>query len=136
MTDAAATAVLTIAVPNATHSGVLKLTVFGVLGAGGGVGASESSHTITQDIAFTRVTDAVLVATQSTSYHSAIATVGAGATATTAVSVPTISGAADAAETITIRCTITKSAGASDNHTLTVIGELLSMNAGLSIAAA
>lgn len=128
--NATSTAVFTISVPNDTHSALLQIKLCGTLGAGGAEGEAESTAILTQDIAITRVAGQGLVLTQSGDALTAVAIVGAGEVVVPEINT-VISGGATASQAITLRCKLSRGAGTSTNHTLTVVGELVSVNAGI-----
>lgn len=133
--DATPTATFTVTIPNAAHSGMLKVTLVGSLGAGGAIGANEANATISYDIAIARTAGVNAVATISTAYGSAASAVAGAATVTVTAAVSAISGAVGATNTFTVNVTITKSGGSSANHTCLCYGRLMNANAtGITIA--
>jgi hypothetical protein len=133
--DATGTAVLTVTIPNAAHSASLKVTLVGSLGAGGAIGANEASGTVSYDIGIARTAGVATVATVSTAYGSAMASVAGAATITVTAVASAMAGAVGATQTFTVNVTITKGSGASANHTCRVLAELINANAtGLTIA--
>ena len=135
ISDATGTATFTVTIPNAAHSGSLKVTLVGSLGAGGAIGANEASATIAYDIAITRTAGVATVATISAAYGSAASAVAGAATVTVTAVVSGMTGAVSATQTFTVNVTITKSGGSSDNHTCLCFGELLNANVtGVTIA--
>lgn len=107
--NASATSFIRVTSPNVTGGAFIHLTAVGTLGDG------DSSHTVSYSVAISRITDADTKAVASAAGHS-VKTTGAGADATTAVSVTAMTGAAGAAQTFDLQITVTRSAGASDNH--------------------
>lgn len=133
--DGAATAVLTITVPNAAHSGTVRVCLVGSLGAGGAIGANEASASISYDIAITRTAGVNAVAAISAAYGSSGSAAVAGAdTCTVTAAVSAVSGAVGATNTFTVNVTVARGGGASTNHTCQVLGEIVNANAsGISI---
>jgi len=133
--DATLTTVWTITVPNAAHSAKIRVTLVGSLGAGGAIGANEASATNTYDIVVTRTAGVNAVAAISTVYGAAASAVAGAATVTAVLTVGAVSGAVGASNTFPVQVTITKSGGASANHTCQAIAEVLNANAtGVTIA--
>ena len=135
ITDAAATDTITVTVPNAAHSAMLKLTLKGSLGAGGAIGANEATGTISYDVAIARTAGVATVATFSAAYGSATSAVAGAATITITAAASAMTGAVGATQTFTVQVTITKGSGASDNHTCQVLAEIINANAtGVTLA--
>lgn len=133
--DNVATTVLTITVPNAAHSAVIRVTACGVLGAGGAIGAGEANASNSYDITVVRTAGVNAVADISTAWGVNAAAVAGAATCTAALTVAAVSGAVGATNTFPVQITIVKSGGASDNHTAFLTAEVLNQNAtGVSIA--
>lgn len=133
--DATATAVFTVTVPNAAHSANVEVTLNGSLGAGGAIGANEATGSIKYNVSIARTAGVNAVATISTAYGSTTSSVAGAATITVTGDLSAISGAVGATNTFTIRVTITKGSGSSDNHTCTAHAVLLNANAsGVTIA--
>lgn len=135
-TDNAAKAVLTFTVPNSAQSASFLVTVVGTLGAGGAIGANESTRSATYRVDITRTAGVNAVATISSVYtQAAAATVAGGADITTVAALSAISGAVGATNTFTVDATLTKASGASDNHTALVNLTLLNANSsGITVA--
>ena len=128
--NAVATAVLTVTIPNASHSGVLRVRLAASLGAGGAIGANEASAGIAYDIAFARTPGVNAVAAIAAAVGSTGSAAVAGAdTITVTAAVSAVSGAVGASNSFTINVTITRGGGGSSNHTCQVIAELLNANA-------
>jgi hypothetical protein len=133
--DATATAVFTVTVPNAAHSAALLVTVVGSLGAGGAIGANEATATNSYLISLTRTAGVDTDKDVSSAYGAAASAVVGAATVTATVDTSALTGAVGATQTFTVRVTITKSGGASDNHTCLAQARLLNANAsGVTIA--
>lgn len=125
LADTVATSVLTITVPNAAHSAVVRITLLGALGAGGTVGAREATGTISYDVVIGRTAGVNAVGTASSAYGSAVMAVAGADTITIAGALGSVTGAVDAANTFLFTAAITKGGGASDNHTVVVMAEVL-----------
>lgn len=133
--DNVATDTITVTVPNAAHSASLKLTLKGSLGAGGAIGANEATGVISYDVAIARTAGVATVATVSTAYGSATASVAGASTITITAAASAMTGAVGATQTFTIQVTIAKGSGASDNHTCQVLAEIINANAtGVTIS--
>lgn len=133
--DATATNVFTVTIPNAAHSANVEVTLNGSLGAGGAIGANEATGTVKYNVSIARTAGVNAVANISTVYGSSTSSVAGAATITVAGDLSAISGAVGAANTFTIRVTITKGSGSSANHTCTAHAVLLNANSsGITIA--
>jgi hypothetical protein len=133
--DATPTATFTVTVPNGAHSGALKVTLAGSLGAGGAIGANEATGSVSYDIGIARTAGVNAVVTTSTAYGSAMASVAGASTITVTGAASAISGAVGATNTFTVNVTITKGSGSSANHTCEARAELYNANAsGITIA--
>jgi hypothetical protein len=133
--DNVATTVLTVTIPNAAHNAVLRVSAAGVIGAGGAIGAGEACASNSYDITFVRTAGVNAVADISTAYGVNAANVAGATTCTAALTVGSVGGAVDAANTFAIQITVVKNDGASDNHTAYLTASLLNKNAaGISIA--
>lgn len=117
ITNNSATAVLTVTVPNAAHTAVVRAVLIAMCGAGGAIGANEAMATIEAEIRLTRtagVTTGFAVTTRETSVTQ---NVSGGTTLTTfSAAVSTISGAVGATQTFTLNVTIARNSGSADNH--------------------
>lgn len=135
-TDTTAKAVWTVTVPNAAHAAVIEVDVLGVLGAGGAIGAGEGSRISKYQVVLARTAGVNVVATASSAMGGAEAHVaGAASVSSVVVTVSSITGAVGASNTFTINVAITKSGGASDNHTLVGTARVLNQNAtGVTIS--
>jgi hypothetical protein len=133
--DNTATAVLTVTVPNGAHSGRLRITLTGSLGAGGAVGANEATGCVTYDFTIARVAGANAVVTASTAFGSATCGVAGADTITVTAAASAVSGAVGAANTFTVQVKIARGSGSSANHTCLVVAEIANANAsGITIA--
>lgn len=127
--NATATDVLTITIPNAAHSGQLYIELCGSLGAGGAIGANEATATNCYSVTFTRTAGVNAVATLSAASGASACAVAGAATVTCTATLSAVSGAVGAANTFTIKATISRSGGASTNHTCLVYAKLMNSNA-------
>lgn len=135
ITNASATTVLTVTVPNAAHAASIRITLVGSLGTGGAIGADEASGTVSYDYAVTRFTGVAMGGTISTAYGSGMATT-VGAATVTVTAAPTLNGeGVSSTNTASLKVTITRSSGSSDNHTCLVYAQILNVNAtGVTIS--
>lgn len=134
-TDAAAKTVFTITIPNAAHSASILVRVTGSLGAGGAIGANEATATNCYIVSVTRTAGVNATAAISAAFGAAATAVAGANTVTATASLAAVSGAVGATNTIDVQVTITKNAGASDNHTCVAHASLLNANAtGVTIA--
>jgi len=128
LTDAAATQIAVVTIPNAVHGGIVEIEALGVLGDG------DSCSVAKYQAAFSRITGANALKVLSAAVTEAHTT-GATANATTTITLGTVTGAVGASNTFAINITVTRSAGASTNHVGVVSCKLLNAFAsGLSIA--
>lgn len=135
ITNAVATTVLTITIPNAAHSASIMLRVTGSLGAGGAIGANEATATNCYVISLTRTAGLATTAAISSAFGAAATAVAGAATVTCTAALAAVSGGNTATQTIDIQVTISRSAGSSTNHTCVSHASLLNANAtGVTIA--
>jgi hypothetical protein len=133
--DAVATTCLTITVPNSAQSASIQIRVTGSLGAGGAIGANEATATNTYLIALTRTAGVNATAAISAAFGAAATAVAGAATVTCTAAMSAVSGAVGASNTFTVNVTVTRSGGASTNHTCLVYAVLMNANAsGITIA--
>lgn len=134
--DTVAKDVFTVTVPNAAHAAVIEVDCLGVMGAGGAVGAGESSRNSKYQITLARTAGVDCVATVSSAIGGAASNVaGAAAITSVVVTASAMAGAVGATQTFTIKVAITKAGGAGDNHTLVASARVLNQNAtGVTIA--
>lgn len=133
--DAAATAVLTVTVPNAAHAAVIPVVIMSSLGAGGAVGAFECTGTAYGQIVVTRTAGLAAVATAVALSNAGSACVAGATTIATAYAVTAMVGANSVAQTFTMTVTITKGGGSSANHQVVVQADLLNANAsGITVS--
>lgn len=128
LADTVATAIATVTVPNAQHTAVINIDALGIMGAGGAVGAGETSKLAKYQIVVTRTAGLAAVITLSSAIGGVQSKVaGADNITSVVVTASAVTGANSAAQTFTIKVAITKAAGAADNHvclsTLSVINQ-------------
>lgn len=104
--DATPTAIATVTVPNANHSAVIRVLVAATLT---GADAYESTRVVEYQVVLSRTTGANVVAAISSAIGGQIATVAAGATLTTALTLSSVTGAVGASNTFDINVTNTGS---------------------------
>lgn len=134
--DTVAKAIFTVTIPNAKHSAFIEVDVLAQMGAGGTIGAGESIISTKYLVGIVRTAGVNAVAGVSAAII-AVATDVAGADGLTSAVITTgaVVGAVGASNTIDIQLAITKTGGASDNHTATVAARVLNANAtGITIA--
>lgn len=134
--DTVAKTVFTVTIPNAAHAAQIEVDSVAALGAGGAIGAGESSMTTKYLVSIVRTAGVNAVAGVSTLVGSAKAKV-AGADDITSVVVTTgaVGGGVGATNTITIQVAITRSGAGATNHTGVFKARVLNQNAtGVTIA--
>lgn len=136
LADTVATDVFTVTVPNAAHTAAIEIDVLGVMGAGGAVGAGETSRLSKYQLVVTRTAALAAVATLSSAIGGVQSKVaGADNITSVVVTASAMAGATSATQTFTIKVAITKAAGAADNHSLIATARLLNQNVtGVTIA--
>ncbi len=128
--DAAATAVVTINVPNVACAGVIVMDIVGSIGAGGAIGAFEANIAVRYKIAISRTPGVAAVAVANTIEESnATAVAGATTLAGTGV-VSSVAGAVTVLNTFTFNLTLTKGGGAAQNHQALVYAVVVNTTAG------
>ena len=129
-TDTTAKDVLTVTVPNATHTAFMIISVLGVMGAGGAVGAGETSRLSQYQLVVTRTSGLAAVITLSSAVGGVQSKVaGADNITSVVVTASSVTGANSATQTFTVKVAITKAAGAADNHTAVFSATLTNQNA-------
>jgi hypothetical protein len=109
--DNVATATFTVTIPNGAHSASLRVKLKGSAGAGGSIGANESTRSASYDIDITRTAGVNAVATIGAVFgNPAAATVAGGNGLTVTGTVSAISGAVGATNTFTVNVTIARAA--------------------------
>lgn len=136
MTDATATDVFTVTVPNAQHTAFFEIDALGILGAGGAVGAGETSKLAKYQLVITRTAGLAGVATLSSAIGGVQSKVaGADNITSTVVDASAMTGANSASQTFTIRVAVTKAAGSSAAHKAIVTIRSMNQNAtGITFA--
>lgn len=136
LTDTTATAVFTVTVPNVQHTALIEVDSLGVMGAGGAVGAGETSKASKYQVVVTRTAGLAAVVTVSAAIGGVQSKVaGADNITSVVVTCSAMTGGNTATQTFTILVAITKAAGAADNHTLVAAARVLNQKAsGVTIA--
>ena len=112
-----ATTALTITIPDAAHSALVKVDYLAWLGAGGAIGAHEAVAAALSMYRITRVAGVNAVGTAVVVSATAGTAVAGGATITfTAGTLSAVIGAIGAENSFTVSVTIARGSGASDNH--------------------
>lgn len=141
--DDTATTVFTVTVPNPAAStyvsAVIDVTLLGIEGAGGAIGAGESSSAAFYQVVVTRTPGVAAVAgiSSATSAVAAVASVSGGDALVSPllVTLGSVSGGATATETFTIQVTIDDDTGSSTNHVCVAYASVLNASAnGVTIA--
>jgi hypothetical protein len=134
--DNTTTTVFTVTIPNAAHSASIRVRLVGSSGAGGAIGANESTQEAEYLINITRTAGVNAVAAIGAVIgQPAAATVAGGNAVAVSGSISAISGAVGASNTFTIQVTIARAGGSATNHTCLAFAELLNANAtGVTIA--
>ena len=127
--DNTATNTFTVTVPNAAHSALIKARVVASLGAGGAVGAGESTVVGSRDFAVNRLAGATTVVAAATATGSANAQSSGGATANLTISASSVAGSTSTSQTFTLQVTVAHGSGSSSNHSALVAIEILNQNA-------
>lgn len=120
------TNVLTFTIPNTATGALVEVTAVGSLGAGGAIGAFESSAGRALIIMLTRV-PGLATATSLVNVQTAtdVNVVGASAIALS-TQLSALSGANNATQTISLQVRINAATGASTNHVASVVGRVVS----------
>lgn len=131
-----ATTVFTVTIPNAAHSASIRVRLVGSSGAGGNIGANESTQEAEYLVNLTRTAGVNAVAAIGAAIgQPAAATVAGGNAVAVTATLSAISGAVGADNTFDIKVTIARAAGTATNHTCLAFAELLNANAsGVTIA--
>lgn len=133
--DAAATAVLTITVPNSAQAGVCVIDILGSLGAGGAIGAFEASIAVRYKVAICRTVGVAAICVANTIEESNAVAVAGAATVTGTAVVSAVSGAVGALNTFTINLSLGHSGGSSQNHQAVVYAVLVNaVGSGITLS--
>lgn len=134
--DTTAKAVFTVTVPNAAHAAVIEVDCLGVLGAGGAIGAGESTRNSKYHVTLARTAGVAVVVGVSAAIGGAAATVAGGQAITSVVvTASSITGGVTADNTFTILVAITRAGATATNHTGVFSARILNGNAsGVTIA--
>ena len=130
------TDVFTVTVPNNAHSASLRVRLTGSAGAGGAIGANESTQDAEYMINVARTAGVNAVATIGAVVgQAAAATVAGGNNIAVSAQLSAISGAVGASNTFTIQVKVARAAGTATNHTCFGYAELLNANSnGITIS--
>lgn len=129
-----ATTVLTITVPNVLASAMVRVTIVGIAGASGAIGAGECVTSVSYDIAVARTPGVAVGATASTAYGSAAAVV-VGAGTMTCVAALTLTGeGVTLTNTVLVKATLDASATAAAHTALIYATCFNSLAGGVTIA--
>jgi hypothetical protein len=123
LTDATATTIATLTIPNAQSAGGLKLTVCAALGDG------DASEVSIWTIAVSRIAGAAAKAVVGTKGGIA-ATAGATGNAAVTVTAGAVVGANTAQQTIAINVAVARSAGTAANHDLVADAQIFNVRGG------
>lgn len=139
--DDTATTLFTVTIPNPTtyHSATIDLTVMGIAGAGGAVGAGESVSSAFYQIVVTRTVGVAAVAGISTAASAVAASSavsgGDQVVSPLLVTLGAVTGGATATETFTIQVTVDDDTGAATNHVVVGYASILNaLASGVTIA--
>ena len=135
-TDTTAKAVFTVTIPNAAHAARIEVDCLGVLGAGGSIGAGESTMSTKYIVTLARTAGVAVVAGVSSVIGAANAKVAGGDDITSVVvTTSAITGAVGASNSFTINVAITRAGAGASNHTGLFTAKVLNQNAtGVTIA--
>lgn len=111
---------ISISVPNIALSALVQVDVLGALGAGGALGAFESSSGRTVYIAITRILNVGTAATLTVVANAADAQEPGGAGITISTQLGAITGAVTATQTIQLQVRVTRGGGTSNNHAISI----------------
>ncbi len=129
MLDATATTIFTISCPNISCAAIIHVEAIGSLGAGGAVGAFESSIAASFDIAVSRTAGVQAISAVASLYGSTGSATSAGAdTAAIARSVNSWGGGVTAVNTQVVLMTVTKGAGSSTGHQVMLLVTVVNTN--------
>ena len=135
ISDASATAVATVTIPNAAHAASIRVLVLGSMGAGGAVGAFEANSASSYHMSVSRTAGVATVITTSSQDTVAASNVAGAGTITAVITASSVSGGNTATQTFTININITKSGGSSASHQAVLLIDLINANAtGITIA--
>jgi hypothetical protein len=132
--DNTPTAILAATILNVAQSELLRITLLASLGAGGAIGANETSGSVSYDFDIAR-RPGISTGASSSAPITPVSAAVAGGAAITVTAAGVITGAVGNAQTLTINVTIARGSGASTNHTCVVVAEIINANAqGVTIS--
>ncbi len=129
ITDNTATTVMTITAPNVLCSALIQVTIIGIAGAGGAIGAGEDVTSITYNISVTRTPGVAMAAVASTGFGSAAAAVTGAGTMTTVGAITLTGEGVTVTNTAVFKATIDQSS-TSSNHVCLVFANIVNWAAG------
>lgn len=138
--DDAATTLFTITIPNPASaatwvSAMLDISIMGVAGAGGAIGAGESNTIATCTVALVRTTGAATVAAVSTLTQTAVAASSGGdQLVAVTLTLGAATGANSATQTIAVQTTLDDDTGSATNHMAVVYVGILNNGLGITVA--
>lgn len=127
--DNTATLVLTITVPNVLASAMVRITIVGIAGASGAIGAGEDVTAVSYDIAVARTAGVAVGGTASTAYGSAAAVVVGAGTMTCVAALTLVGEGVTVTNTIQVKATIDQSS-TSSLHTALIYATCFNSLAG------
>lgn len=127
--DNTATNVLTITVPNVLANAVVRVTIVGIAGASGAIGAGEDLTAVSYNIAVTRTPGVAMGATVSTAFGSAAAVVVGAGTMTTVGAITLVGEGVTVTNTGQFKATVDQSS-TSSLHVCLVYAECFNYLAG------
>jgi len=125
--DATPLSTLFITIPNVSSSALLETDINSSLGAGGAVGAFESSIGKKVLIQITRVANLASVVNLLVTTTSTAAVSAGAATITATPTLGSLNGGATATQTIRMNLTIARGSGSSNNHVASIISKITSV---------
>lgn len=138
MSDATATSLLTVTVPNVAVGATVMAFITASLGAGGAVGAFESNDSCLYCFTVTRTAGLAMTAggiTLGAGNHTSSQGVAGANTCTLSLGFSSVSGGNTATQTASLQATVTKGGGASSNHQCNIVAWLFNSTAtGVSLS--
>jgi hypothetical protein len=129
-----ATTVLTITCPNLLASAMVRVTIVGIAGASGAIGAGECVTSVSYDVSVTRTPGVAVGATASSAYGSAAAVVVGAGTMTCVAAVNLVGEGVTVTNTVQIKATLDASATAAAHTALIYATCLNDLAGGITIA--
>lgn len=134
--DTVAKDVFTVTIPNAAHAALIEIDLLGILGAGGAIGAGESTKLAKYQVVVVRTAGVNVVPAISSAIGGAGALVAGGDGITSVVAtLSAVTGAVGASNTFTIKVAITRAGAGADNHVLLASARIVNANAtGITVS--